>query len=99
MPITKKNFILMAAAIFCSCAMLSGNGACEDQVVKTEATEDTEPEIYANNLMCPVSEDDIVIADAVKYKYNGKIYYFCCEACVKHFKKHPDKFAQKARMF
>jgi YHS domain-containing protein len=89
----------MAAVIFFLCAALPRNSIREGQAAEIMLDEDGSPMIYANNLTCPVSEDDIVVADAVQYKYNGKIYYFCCESCLKHFKKYPEKFAHKAHMF
>lgn len=57
--------------------------------------EKTKPAVNVKNVICPVSEDDIVAAEAVKYEYDGKIYNFCCESCVEHFKKYPDKFVHR----
>lgn len=52
--------------------------------------------INVDNVTCLVSDDDIIPAEVVKYEYNGKIYNFCCESCVNHFKKYPDKFVSKS---
>ncbi len=103
MCVLKKSCIVIAAAIFCSCILLIDNGVCEDQDIKTAENQDIkavvdekkEPARDANNIVCPVSDDDIIPEEAVKYEYKGKIYNFCCEACAKHFKKYPDKFVYK----
>ena len=106
----KKNCLAIAVMIFWSCVLSINNGACEDQntgtieIVKSDKAaetpeaaveEKTKPAINVNNVICPVSEDDIVAAEAVKYEYDGKIYSFCCDACVEHFKKYPDKFVHR----
>ena len=96
----KKSSVAIIMALFlCACIGI-GNGACEDKdnEVKVLTKEEEEASTAENikNFLCPVSEDDIDRATAIKVEYKGKIYSLCCEACVKHFRKHPDKFAQKA---
>ena len=65
------------------------------EIAKAAEEEKTKPAVNVNNSICPVSEDNIIAAEAVKYEYNGNIYNFCCESCVQHFKKYPDKFVHR----
>ncbi len=32
---------------------------------------------------------------AIKYEYNGKIYYFCSEECLEAFKENPERYTEK----
>lgn len=50
----------------------------------------------ANKLICPVSGEDITEADAVRFTYNGKVYYTCCNGCKGKFLKDPETYAKKA---
>ena len=53
--------------------------------------------IEVGNKICPVSGEKVgEMGDIVKYEYKGKIYNFCCEACLKDFVKNPEKFAKIA---
>ena len=36
------------------------------------------------------------MGEIVKYEHKGKIYNFCCEACIKDFKKDPEKYSKIA---
>ncbi len=49
------------------------------------------------NEFCPVSGEKIDEKNKVTYDYKGKIYSFCCQACVEEFKKDPDKYIEKMR--
>ncbi len=42
------------------------------------------------NKNCPVSGDPV--KSGVSAEYHGKSYGFCCKACIKKFKKHPEKY-------
>lgn len=49
--------------------------------------------VMVGNKICPVSGDKIgEMGSAVQYQYNGKIYNFCCEDCVREFKKDTEKY-------
>ncbi len=53
--------------------------------------------VEVGNTICPVSGEKVgEMGDIVKYEYKGKIYNFCCEACLKDFVKNPEKFAKIA---
>ena len=53
--------------------------------------------VEVGNKICPVSGDKVgEMGDIVKYEYNGKIYNLCCKACIKDFKKDPEKYSKIA---
>ncbi len=48
--------------------------------------------LEVGNMICPVSGEEIKEGEAYKFEYEGKIYNFCCNMCVKDFKKDPQKY-------
>jgi YHS domain-containing protein len=52
--------------------------------------------IEVGNKICPVSGEKINEKWKATYEYKGKIYNFCCPACIKEFKKDPDKYIKIA---
>ena len=50
----------------------------------------------ADKLICPVSGEELSEADAVRFVYNGKVYYTCCNGCKGKFLKDPETYARKA---
>ncbi|MGQ9657662.1 MAG: YHS domain-containing protein, partial [Fimbriimonadales bacterium] len=50
----------------------------------------------ADKLICPVSGEKLTETDAVRFAYNGKVYYTCCNGCKGKFLKDPETFAKKA---
>ncbi len=51
--------------------------------------------INVGNKICPVSGEKIGegnSVDAATFEYQGKIYNFCCAACIEEFKQNPDKY-------
>ena|SRR3989338_944998 len=55
----------------------------------------------AGNRLCPVSDGKIDFENPkhkpARLAYKGKIYNFCCDMCIKDFKKDPDKFVKKIK--
>ena len=47
------------------------------------------------NTICPISGEEIIEDEVVKYEYNGVIYNLCCTMCLKDFKKDPEKYIEK----
>ncbi|MBN2453431.1 MAG: TRASH domain-containing protein [Candidatus Omnitrophica bacterium] len=91
----RRSLVIAVAAALCAgsfapCAM------CENDEVKIVKPGDETTAVMVKNVVCPVSDDDIVAGEEIMVEYKGKIYNLCCEACVKHFKKFPAKFAAKA---
>jgi YHS domain-containing protein len=50
----------------------------------------------ADKLICPVSAEEIEESSAVRFTYNGKVYYTCCNSCKSKFLKDPETYAKKA---
>lgn len=49
----------------------------------------------AGNKICPVSGEKINDKMKAAYEYEGRIYNFCCVACIDEFKKDPKKYIKK----
>jgi YHS domain-containing protein len=47
------------------------------------------------NKICPVSEEKIDEKLKATYEYQGKVYNFCCPACIEEFKKDPKEYIKK----
>ncbi len=41
---------------------------------------------------CPVTGEIVNKDSKATYKYKGKVYKFCCPACIDEFKKNPEKY-------
>ncbi len=41
---------------------------------------------------CPVSGEIVEKDTKATYKYKGKVYKFCCTACIDEFKKNPETY-------
>jgi YHS domain-containing protein len=50
----------------------------------------------ADKLICPISGEELDEATAVRFAYNGKVYYTCCNGCKSKFLKDPETYAKKA---
>ena len=68
-------------------------GMCDMGPKKASAAQDTAEKV--NNKICPVTGEAVDPKNPVTYEYKGKIYNFCCNACVKDFKKDPKKYIEK----
>jgi len=51
--------------------------------------------INVGNKICPVSGEKIEEKTKTTYEYEGKIYNFCCTACIKDFKNDPQKYIKE----
>lgn len=74
-----------------SCQCGAGScGSVADSAVNTSQE--------VNNTICPVSGKPIgSMGEGVSQSYNGKTYKLCCGACVKPFKKDPEKYIRKIK--
>lgn len=96
----QKKIIYAGILIFLLCGFIAAlPGVCQDQGDEVRVIEKGDPKMSerAVNSICPVSEDPIDPATAVRVEYKGKLYDLCCPACLKHFSKFPEKFSIKAR--
>lgn len=48
--------------------------------------------VYSGNEVCPVTGEKIGQKAMVTSEYEGKIYNFCCAACIDTFKKDPERY-------
>lgn len=67
---------------------------------QTTTTEENEQHmgseaVNIGNKICPVSGEKINQDLKASYEYKGKIYNFCCAACIDEFKKDPEKYIKK----
>ena len=53
--------------------------------------------VNIGNRVCPVSGEKINQDLKATYGYKGKIYNFCCAACIDEFKKDPGKYIKKVK--
>ncbi|MDD4954539.1 MAG: YHS domain-containing protein [Candidatus Omnitrophica bacterium] len=51
--------------------------------------------VNAGNKVCPVTGEKIDEKTKVTYQYQGRIYNFCCAACIPEFQKDPGKYIKK----
>lgn len=97
--ILKRGALITAAALFLCAGIGAGDDAAEsgdDEVKIILKEEETNTAKKVNNIICPVSDDDIDKDTCIKVEYKGRIYNLCCKACAKHFKKYPEKFSKTA---
>jgi YHS domain-containing protein len=45
--------------------------------------------------ICPVSGEPVSKDSNITYTYKGKVYRFCCPACIEAFKKDPEKYIKQ----
>jgi YHS domain-containing protein len=65
-------------------------------VISPEADKVVPSAVNVGNTICPVSGESISEATKATYEYEGKIYNFCCSACIDEFKKDPQSYSKKA---
>ncbi len=54
-----------------------------------------EKAVTVGNKVCPVTGEKIDKESEVTYEYKGKVYSFCCRACIIEFRKDPEKYIEK----
>ncbi len=67
-------------------------GCCADKPAGTVQT----AAAPANKLICPISGEELKVEEAVRFTYNDKVYYTCCNGCKNKFLKDPETYAKKA---
>jgi len=71
----------------------------EHQAAPTEENEQHmgSEAVNIGNKICLVSGEKINQDLKATYEYEGKIYNFCCAACIDEFKKYPGKYIKKVK--
>ena len=71
----------------------SQKGSMADGQITAEVTETGA--IKVGNTICPIGKKSVDSeGGVVEYEHEGKIYNFCCKACLKDFKKDPQKYVE-----
>jgi YHS domain-containing protein len=90
-----------------ACALTRSNSAVSQELAQAESAEKMHMEqetvteaapqaaVDAGNKICPVSQEKIDENLKATYEYEGKIYNFCCAACIEEFKKDPQEYIKK----
>ncbi|HLD82427.1 MAG TPA: YHS domain-containing protein [Candidatus Omnitrophota bacterium] len=89
-----KKIISIGVMFFCFLSLVSISWA-QEPIQKTEPAVETPKPVEAGNKICPVSGEKIDEKSKETYEYKGKIYNFCCPACIDEFKKDPEKYIKK----
>ena len=71
----------------------NASGCCSEKKDAQPAERAAAP---SDKLICPVSGEELEEATAVRFTYNGKVYYTCCNGCKSKFLKDPETYAKKA---
>lgn len=72
--------------------MMEGQG-----MMQSEGNEDESKAVEVGNKICPISGEKVgQMGEIIKYEHIGKIYNLCCPACLKDFKKNPEKYSKIA---
>lgn len=87
----KSIAVLIAGAIL----MFSYTFSAADEMPQQDknATKDSVQTEETGNKICPITGEKI--DKKISYEYNGKTYYFCCQACIDEFKEDPEKYIKK----
>jgi YHS domain-containing protein len=96
--------ILLIAGIFFfvlnlkSFAMMCGEHSKHNINTAQAETEPKTEAVNVGNKICPVSGENVGQdgMEITTYEYKGKVYNFCCTACIEEFKKDPEKYIKKA---
>jgi len=96
----RKILLIIVVSLFAfginklSFAMMGGG---KTGMTYAQTNKDSAPEkaVDVGNKVCPVSGEKIDEKLKATYEYEGKIYNFCCPACVEEFKKDPEKYIKK----
>jgi len=80
----------------CLASLLLGTLSYAEEKGTTMDQEESKA-VEVGNQICPVSGNKVgEMGEIVKYEYKGKIYNLCCPACIKDFKKDPEKYSKIA---
>ena len=65
-----------------------GGVAHAEEVAKSKLVE-------VGNVTCPVTGEKIEKKGTFQVEHERKVYDLCCKACIKDFKKNPEKYIKK----
>ncbi len=77
------------------CDMGDGSACSHSGVAHAEEATKAEKAIEVGNKVCPVTGEPVAENPKVTAEYKGKIYNFCCPACIAPFNKNPEKYIKQ----
>ena len=90
----KKTFLLLI--VLGAAFLLNSQSVFTQSITQEDApTAEKTKAVNVGNKVCPVSGEKIDEKLKATYEYEGKIYNFCCTACIEEFKKDPEKYIKK----
>jgi YHS domain-containing protein len=85
----KRITVIGVAALVIGCMFIAQVYAADLQVRKPA------PDEVGRMVACTVMNVKFEVGkETPVIDYKGRRYYFCCQHCVKDFKKNPDKYAK-----
>ena len=87
-----KRLMIVSIILFLAMGLIFITGVAQAQ---SENKQTMQEAVNAGNKICPVSQEKIDEQTKATYEYKGKVYNFCCVACIEEFKKDPQKYIQK----
>lgn len=62
---------------------------CREECAKKEC----DLTVIGNELVCPVMGNNFTLTrETPKVEHEGRVYFFCCNSCVREFKANPEKY-------
>jgi YHS domain-containing protein len=93
-----KAKVVLLSLIVLSVCLISVAAQAQEQNKKpmmNQMPKQSGQAMNVGNMICPV--DGIKMGDmgaGMQYEYKGKVYNFCCAACLEAFKKDPEKYVK-----
>jgi YHS domain-containing protein len=80
-----KNLIIFSSLLIFGILFITSNNS-------TAGSDRIDSKIADSSQVCIVSGEEFPMNGGVKYQYLNKEVSFCCEGCIKSFKKEPANF-------
>jgi len=88
-------FVLVIFSLFFGFRSLQAQSDGQEHNHNAAKQSTTKEAENVGNKICPVMGVEIDEETKATYEYEGKIYNFCCPACIDEFKKDPEKYIKK----
>jgi Cu+-exporting ATPase len=89
----RKMGILIMGLVFCFA--MTAAAAAAPATGEMPMTNETHQGAADGQTVCPVSGEPVSKDSNITYTYKGKVYRFCCPACIEAFKKDPEKYIKQ----
>ncbi len=91
----KSYLVLVGLIVVFSLVILDNSYSAQSNNESDDKNVSQEKAVNVGNKICPVSGDKINEKTKATYEYKGRVYNFCCPACIEEFKKYPEKYIKK----